>query len=272
MVIVPKTEEASCYYGKNTKWCTAATSTYNRFDQYNRKGRLYININKKTKEKYQFHFESDEFKDSADGDINLDDIDIIDGTGIYDFYEGLGYELPKPTFELAIKRHDYDLFHDLLHHGNITPTGDDLETAIYHDEYYMADVIFWHLNIENISLYILRSYIDHFDTITSDIYHPNDETNSNYVQHIKDFINHINKSPHIESIDVISLIIERISDPNNINYILSNNPDYIKLVNRLNVSNISPENIKYISNTYDIDIDIITNLVGKLIVLKNNVE
>lgn len=72
LVIVPHTQEASCYYGKGTQWCTAATATgsLNYFNDYNEKGLLYININKKTNKKYQFHFETNSFMDETDTPIN----------------------------------------------------------------------------------------------------------------------------------------------------------------------------------------------------------
>ena len=70
LVIVPHSQEASCYYGKNTQWCTAATDSYNMFNQYYSKGLLYININKKTNKKYQFHFETNSFMDETDTPIN----------------------------------------------------------------------------------------------------------------------------------------------------------------------------------------------------------
>lgn len=34
MLVIPLSEGASCYYGKNTKWCTAATETQNHFVDY----------------------------------------------------------------------------------------------------------------------------------------------------------------------------------------------------------------------------------------------
>ena len=69
LVIVPHTKEASCYYGKNTQWCTAAEHGYNQFDYYNDQGPLYINIDKVNNEKYQFHFETDSFMDETDSAI-----------------------------------------------------------------------------------------------------------------------------------------------------------------------------------------------------------
>ena len=71
MIIIPHTEEASCYYGKGTQWCTAAEKSFNYFEQYNEQGPLYINIDKRTNEKYQFHFETDSFMDETDTQINF---------------------------------------------------------------------------------------------------------------------------------------------------------------------------------------------------------
>ena len=69
MIIVPHTKEASCYYGKGTQWCTAADYSNNMFDYYNDQGPLYINIDKETQEKYQFHFETSSFMDATDSAI-----------------------------------------------------------------------------------------------------------------------------------------------------------------------------------------------------------
>lgn len=69
LVIVPHTKEASIFYGKGTQWCTAAEKSYNAFDEYNEEGPLFININKKTNKKYQFHFESHQFMDENDYNI-----------------------------------------------------------------------------------------------------------------------------------------------------------------------------------------------------------
>lgn len=70
LVVVPHTKEAAIYYGKNTKWCTASTENHNMFDQYNEQGKLYININKNTNKKYQFHFETCQFMDEIDEEIS----------------------------------------------------------------------------------------------------------------------------------------------------------------------------------------------------------
>lgn len=69
LVIIPRSQEASCYYGKGTQWCTAAERSNNMFDKYASEGDLYINIDKETGRKYQFHFESSSFMDERDYEI-----------------------------------------------------------------------------------------------------------------------------------------------------------------------------------------------------------
>ena len=81
LIVVPHTEEAAKYYGKNTQWCTAADNG-NQFNYYNSQGPLYININKADNEKYQFHFESDQFMDETDTPIEepiVENIPITSG-------------------------------------------------------------------------------------------------------------------------------------------------------------------------------------------------
>lgn len=57
-VIIPKNEDAACYYGQGTKWCTASTNSKNYFNDYNSRGQLYIFLPKNPAyegEKYQLH-------------------------------------------------------------------------------------------------------------------------------------------------------------------------------------------------------------------------
>jgi hypothetical protein len=73
-IVVPKTEEASCFFGRNTKWCTAATGGWNAFDEYNRGGPLYIVLFKKQNVRWQFHFETGQFMNEKDEELDLDAI------------------------------------------------------------------------------------------------------------------------------------------------------------------------------------------------------
>ena len=70
-ILIPQSEEASCHYGANTRWCTAGSSN-NYFDHYSKQGPLYIITNKKDPtDKYQFHFESNQFMDKEDRTVPL---------------------------------------------------------------------------------------------------------------------------------------------------------------------------------------------------------
>lgn len=84
-VFVPHTWEASCYYGKGTRWCTAFDATDRFFNSYNEIGPLYININRQTKQKWQFHFETQTFCNAGDESVSLDDVPLTES--LRQFYE-----------------------------------------------------------------------------------------------------------------------------------------------------------------------------------------
>ena len=87
LVVIPYTKEASCLYGANTQWCTAARKD-NAFKEYNENGYLYINIDKKNNCKYQFHFESNQFMDETDNRIKSPILSTIGATDkLVDFYK-----------------------------------------------------------------------------------------------------------------------------------------------------------------------------------------
>jgi len=57
----------SCLLGTGTEWCTATNKTNEGFERYIKDGSLYIFI--KGKEKYEFHYETDQFQDKDNKDI-----------------------------------------------------------------------------------------------------------------------------------------------------------------------------------------------------------
>lgn len=68
LIVWPKTQEASCLYGKGSQWCTAADRFNNQFDRYNSHGLFNYVINKRNqKEKYAFFFDKD-----------TDDVEVFD--------------------------------------------------------------------------------------------------------------------------------------------------------------------------------------------------
>ena len=90
LILIPNSYEASCYWGDGTEWCTAYKDSRNYYDDYSSEGPLYININQYNKEKYQFHFESNSFKDMNDRDVESPILYHIDASdGMIDFYSNL---------------------------------------------------------------------------------------------------------------------------------------------------------------------------------------
>ncbi len=74
LVVIPKTERASCKYGQGTRWCTAGKKD-NQFKNYTRGGEkekeLIIVIDKSNprKNKWQIHFDSKQFMDIHDDPV-----------------------------------------------------------------------------------------------------------------------------------------------------------------------------------------------------------
>ncbi len=74
VMLIPKTQAAAIFYGKDTDWCTATESEgYNRFDYYSKQGPLFIAISKQdAKDRYQFHVESEQYMDPSDNPVDGD--------------------------------------------------------------------------------------------------------------------------------------------------------------------------------------------------------
>ena len=86
-VYVPKTYAASCKLGQGTTWCTASTESDYYYKDYSQKGPLYINIHKVIPdEKYQFHFETEQFMDSDDRPIDIFDFIFEQHKELLPFY------------------------------------------------------------------------------------------------------------------------------------------------------------------------------------------
>ena len=94
-ILIPKSREAACHFGSNTRWCTAGSSN-NYYDHYSKQGPLYIIVNKKDPaDKYQFHFESDQYMDKEDRSVSK----YIGIYGLDEFMESLPADLVRFDFE-----------------------------------------------------------------------------------------------------------------------------------------------------------------------------
>lgn len=94
-VIIPKTEAAAQYYGKGTKWCTAAEDNC-MFNDYNNQGPLYIIIagSGENAKKFQLHVETEQFMNDKDVDLKKADIAYLSKFPKY-----------KELLEMLIEKH-----------------------------------------------------------------------------------------------------------------------------------------------------------------------
>ena len=125
-IIQPLTEEAACYYGKGTKWCTAATQAGNLFEHYNKKGPFYIILPtqaKYPKEKYQLQFESNLLTDEKDESIGIPDL-INRFPGLREWDKMANIEHQK-RFEQAITNGNMVAVKLFLEDPGIDPTAYD---------------------------------------------------------------------------------------------------------------------------------------------------
>lgn len=75
-VIIPKTLEASKYFGRDTEWCTTHENQFKNYTTNQNadspdENCLFIMYNEDAEVKYQFHFESSSFMDANDESIHL---------------------------------------------------------------------------------------------------------------------------------------------------------------------------------------------------------
>ena len=102
LVIRPKSYAASCYYGANTKWCTAGKGSSGYYDRYANRGLLYYFIKKKENKKMALYRNTEdrtnEVYNAQDTEVTVNDLreafpnqnDLIDELiGVGDFIKAL---------------------------------------------------------------------------------------------------------------------------------------------------------------------------------------
>ena len=115
IIYQPTTVKGSMYYGRNTKWCTSSTEN-NRFYHYSGRGPLYIVQSKSNStDKYQIQSESGQYKNSADGDIPLTEIDKhFDDEKLHQWIQQIYLkDLTGYYFNYSLQELKLPLFYDL---------------------------------------------------------------------------------------------------------------------------------------------------------------
>lgn len=131
-----KTKEAACFYGSNTKWCTAGKNN-NYFDHYNKQGPLYVVSNSETGRKWQLHFASGQYADEQDRNHPLMSI-VAQNPGLRNVKEFKAkhhaFASPEEFNKAIASGHAYDTRKSAIaedHEGGIL-TGKSLEMAYHH--------------------------------------------------------------------------------------------------------------------------------------------
>jgi hypothetical protein len=134
-ILRPETQEASCFFGKKTKWCISATQSQNYYDSYTRQGKSFYfilnkNLNDDSKYRkialvYEKGGEFDEFFDVEDEGYN----------DSYELERILLYNLIAP----AIKKSGYELndrYLDLI--AGALLDGESMEDMVQKTGYWQA--------------------------------------------------------------------------------------------------------------------------------------
>jgi hypothetical protein len=89
-IIIPHDQEASCYYGQGTQWCTASKNN-NMFNDYSTDGEpLFVVIPKNPEypgQKFQLHFCTNQFMDETDSPRQLIDMGVEDYRKVFAKYD-----------------------------------------------------------------------------------------------------------------------------------------------------------------------------------------
>ena len=125
-ILIPKTEEASCFWGQGTRWCTASTDSHNYFEHYTSSGSpLYILLLNNGR-KLQLHFKSGQFMDEKDLDIepNTDEAKAVNWA--INSIPGIRSELMDTSYRY-VQYLDNATDLELIHYLNRAASSDILE-------------------------------------------------------------------------------------------------------------------------------------------------
>lgn len=101
-VVVPLTQKAASYFGRNTKWCTTSENG-GQFTRYAAQSDLYIIIDKPNNRRWQFHFKTKQYMDELDRRVGLNSFpeDFWEAMPEEMFIEGMKHDSSSIIFNLT---------------------------------------------------------------------------------------------------------------------------------------------------------------------------
>jgi len=154
MVYRPTTEAGSKFYGRETRWCTAAEK-HNMFCHYNKDGNLYIIQSKSNpKDKTQFHPNTMQFMNPRDKPVSTEEIErLFQDAELKKWFKDVltqilstlpGSEHPLFYLNYGIKnqyRQGINLFNALFDIGEMTEALKYIRTELLKNDGRMADTL-----------------------------------------------------------------------------------------------------------------------------------
>jgi hypothetical protein len=270
VIIVPDTEEAACYYGKGTKWCTAGNS-HNQFDYYNRQGTLYILINKQDpSEKFQFHFESSQFMDVMDRQIEISDF-FNENSEVYDFFLNEIDNLEFTMCEKALENGNTESFDDFYTKNFTDYQKRKLISAAFEgdynsDSYYTVSHALNYINYEGMGEDFKRDFIYGFEASIGNRY--DDENYDalmflNYLGGInEDNYSDIFRQVDFKNINQIKKIFEIVQEFQSGYYLLNK---HIK-ENKININHDLLDTLEYLKSKFYYSNDMFSSKIATVII------
>ena len=225
MIFIPKSERAACAIGVGTEWCTTwgehslnnnDKQKQNYYNYYKKQGELYIIINKQdTTNKYQFHFDTGQYMNRNDGQINptsfLKQEPEIKRFFFPSLYVKVSKEQIKSEFD-KIKILDFeDAIRIIKQYLNIDNINNDLVTVIMSRDFErlnnfvvdenLLDNYDTIINSENIIFHIneLNGYL----SMVNDVYYSLQNDKNNRYETIHDDLINEDESWLIEKIETV---------------------------------------------------------------------
>ena len=137
ILLQPLTFETSCYYGKESGWCT--TKNEENFDRYTKYEPLYIWFDKnKYKNIYQFNFYNHELKNKLNSDISNEEFKyFLNHPFLKDIFEGYLDYLKKDSRTNTMYNHASRFYPDWPYLKEISL--DNAENAFWYAMYVLKD-------------------------------------------------------------------------------------------------------------------------------------
>lgn len=274
LIMIPKTERASCLIGKGTQWCTAADQSNNMFDSHNSQGPLYVMVDKYNDEKYQLHFETNQLMDATDRAVSASYFfdHIMEGSNAFTFLQEAndkfwdfvletsaddmasgGY---SETFEEALTS---DVTPRVLEHTLETLRAGEDSRAIYLGYVYEK-------NSSNISDYEIERLFGDKDV--------DDEDMAAIVRHLIDIDYDFEEidNENIQDFFKARLALEKHKVELDTRYQVDK--ERTLRVNRINIGEENPYNITMGDKSGDVDLETLLNLLhqGQLFEGKNSIK